>query len=221
MENFKTTTEEQLWLALDQALQGWSKSLEIGGHEPEGHGYRVAEMTMLLAQKIGLPSSEIVHMVRGALLHDIGKLAIPDTILLKPGKLDETERALVEQHPVYGKQMLEPIEFLRPAIDIPYCHHERWDGKGYPRGLTGEDIPLPARLFAIVDVWDVLSFDQPYREAWPQEMVLDHLETAAGTHFDPDLVPEFLMIVNDVNPKDRVVARQEPAKITSVLRAMA
>lgn len=205
-------------MGLDQSLQGWSRSLELSGKEPEGHGYRVAEMSMIFAKKLGLSCDKIVDIVRGALLHDIGKLAISDEILHKTGALTASERALVEQHPTLAKNLLEPIEILRSAIDIPYCHHERWDGRGYPRGLAGEEIPLAARLFAIVDVWDVLSYDQPYRDAWPSEQVLEHIAAGAGTHFDPELVEQFLVLVADLDPKTVAIATDEPAQIVSTLR---
>jgi len=218
MNRLATAREERLWMGLDQSLQGWSRSLELGGKEPEGHGYRVAEMSMLFAKKLGLPSEQIVDIVRGALLHDIGKLAIPDEILHKNGPLTPAERALVEQHPTLAKNLLEPIEILQSATDIPYCHHERWDGKGYPRGLKGQEIPLAARVFAIVDVWDVLSYDQPYREAWPADQVLEHITAGKGTHFDPDLVDPFLMLVADIDPKAVAIAADDPAHIVSSLR---
>lgn len=221
MERLTTPNEEGLWMGLDQSLQGWSRSLELSGKEPEGHGYRVAEMSMIFAKKLGLTSEAIEDIVRGALLHDIGKLAIPDSILHKPGRLDPAERALIELHPILAKQLLEPIEILRGAIEIPYCHHERWDGRGYPRGLEGEEIPIAARLFAIVDVWDVLSYDQPYREAWPFDEVIAHLAAAAGSHFDPELVDPFLMVVSEISPRDIAIAREEPAEMTSALRAAA
>jgi response regulator RpfG family c-di-GMP phosphodiesterase len=135
---------------------------------------------------------EIGHVQRGALLHDIGKLGIPDSILHKPGPLDEQEWALMRKHPVYAYEWLSPIAYLQPALDIPYCHHEKWDGSGYPRGLKGEEIPLAARIFALVDVWDALRSDRPYRSAWPEEKVRDHIRSQSGSHFDPSLVELFL-----------------------------
>lgn len=186
---------EDLWYGLEQTVFGWSRSLEIGGREPEGHSYRVAEYSLLLARKIGLTVDQQIDIVWGAMLHDIGKFGIPDSILLKPGKLEPAERAVIEQHPSIARNMLLPIEVLRRAIDIPYCHHERWDGKGYPRGLQGEDIPLSARLFAIVDVWDSLSTDQAYRSAWQREEIIAHLMENSGKHFDPELVKEFLVLM--------------------------
>ena len=137
---------------------------------------------------------QLVHVRRGALLHDIGKMGVPDAILLKPGPLTDQEWVLMRQHPRLAYEMLSPIDFLRPALDIPNAHHERWDGTGYPRRLKGEDIPLSARLFAIVDVWDALCSDRPYRRAWPEQQAREHIQSLAGTHFDPDVVTAFLQI---------------------------
>ncbi|MEW6718352.1 MAG: HD-GYP domain-containing protein, partial [Chloroflexota bacterium] len=136
-----------------------------------------------------------VHVRRGALLHDMGKLGIPDTILLKPGPLTEKEWEIMHQHPVYAYELLAPIPYLRPALDIPYCHHENWDGSGYPRKLKGEQIPLVARIFAVVDVWDALRSDRPYRKAWPEEKALAYIQEQAGKHFDPQVVEAFLRTV--------------------------
>jgi HD-GYP domain-containing protein (c-di-GMP phosphodiesterase class II) len=142
---------------------------------------------------MGMFSEEaLVHVRRGALLHDIGKMGIPDSILLKPGPLTDDEWVIMRKHPVYAYELLMPIPFLRSALDIPYCHHEKWDGTGYPRGLKGETIPLAARLFAVVDVWDALRSDRPYRPAWPEEKVRDYLHRQSGLHFDPEAVETFL-----------------------------
>jgi HD-GYP domain-containing protein (c-di-GMP phosphodiesterase class II) len=153
-------------------------------------------MTLRLAQERGVKSSELIRIRRGALLHDIGKMGIPDRILLKPGKLEGVEWEIMKQHTVYAFEMLWPIEFLRPAVDIPYCHHERWDGTGYPRQLKGDQIPLSARLFAVADVWDALTSDRPYRQAWSEKRALDHIITSSGKHFDPRVVELFLSIRN-------------------------
>jgi len=182
----------QLTLAYDATLEGWSRALDLRDRETEGHSQRVTEMTLRLARTIGMGAEELVHVRRGALLHDIGKLGIPDSILHKPGPLTEEEWAIMRKHPVYAYEMLTPIEFLGPALDIPYCHHEKWDGTGYPRGLKGEEIPLPARLFALADVWDALRSDRPYRQGWPEGKIREHIRSLAGTHFDPKVVEVFL-----------------------------
>lgn len=178
--------------AYDTTIEGWSKALDLRDHETEGHTQRVTELTMQLARAYGLKDEEIVHVRRGALLHDIGKMGIPDEILLKPGPLTEEEWVIMRQHPRYAFEMLSPIEYLRPALDIPYCHHEKWDGTGYPRGLKGEQIPMTARLFAVVDVWDALRSDRPYRRAWREEKVFEHIKSLSGTHFDPKVAELFL-----------------------------
>lgn len=200
--------DETLFMGLEQSLQAWAQSLELNGREPEGHTYRVAELTLRFARRMGIPDPEIVHMVRGALLHDVGKLAIPESILLKPGKLDPVERALVEQHPNAARQILQKVDILGPALYIPLNHHERWDGKGYPRGLTGTAIPLAARIFAIIDVWDSLSHDQAYRQAWEREDIVAHIVEGAGTQFDPELVPAFLTMME--GPTVHIAANDQP-----------
>jgi PAS domain S-box-containing protein len=181
-----------LALAYDTTLEGWAQALDLRDKETEGHSRRVTELTMELAQALGIRSAELAHIRRGALLHDIGKLGIPDSVLLKPGPLTDAEWAIMRNHPVYAYQWLANIAFLRPALEIPYCHHEKWDGSGYPRGLRGEQIPLPARIFAMVDVWDAMRSNRPYRQALPVDAVLDHIEGLAGTHFDPAVVVVFL-----------------------------
>ena len=185
----------ELTLAYDTTLEGWGKALELRDRETEGHCRNVTEMTLRLARAMGMSDAELVHIRRGALLHDIGKMGIPDSILLKPGPLTDDEWDIMRQHPVYAYQMLSPIAYLRPALDIPYCHHEKWDGSGYPRGLKGEIIPLSARIFAVVDVRDALCSDRPYRKAWPEERALAHIHEQAGKHFDPQVVETFLELV--------------------------
>lgn len=185
----------ELVQAYDATIEGWSRALDLRDHETEGHSQRVTEMTLRLAQAIGVSPDTLVHIERGALLHDIGKMGVPDCILLKPGPLDEGEWEIMRRHPQDACDMLFPITFLRPALGIPFCHHEKWDGTGYPQGLRGTDIPLAARLFALVDVWDALTSDRPYRKAWPRERVLDHLRGLAGTHFDPAIVSVFLRLL--------------------------
>ena len=153
---------------------------------------RVTENTLLLARSFGLGKDELVQIRWGALLHDIGKMGVPDNILFKPGPLTDEEWVLMKKHPSLAYELLSPIRYLRLALDIPYCHHEKWDGTGYPRGLKGEQIPLAARFFAVVDVWDALRSDRPYRAAWPEEKVLDYIQSLAGSHFDPQIVKVFL-----------------------------
>jgi HD-GYP domain-containing protein (c-di-GMP phosphodiesterase class II) len=181
----------ELALAYDTTLEGWSHALDMRDKETEGHTQRVTELTVRLARAFGMSDGELVHVRRGALLHDIGKMGIPDSILLKPGPLDDAEWALMRQHPVLAYNLLSPIPYLRPAIDVPYCHHEKWDGSGYPRGLKREQIPLCARIFTVIDVWDALRSDRPYRPAWPEQKVRDHIRTGSGTHFDPAVIVVF------------------------------
>jgi PAS domain S-box-containing protein/putative nucleotidyltransferase with HDIG domain len=182
----------ELSMAYEATIEGWSHALDLRDKETEGHTLRVTEMTLRLAQALNLSSTELLHIRRGALLHDIGKMGIPDHILLKPGKLTDEEVAIMRMHPTYAFQMLYPIQYLRPALDIPYCHHEKWDGSGYPRKLAGAQIPFAARIFAVVDVWDALRFDRPYRKGWSEEKVLEHIREETGTHFDPTVVEVFM-----------------------------
>ncbi len=184
-----------LTLAYDATIEGWSRALDLRDKETEGHTRRVTETTLKLAQSMGFRDEELIHVRRGALLHDIGKMGVPDRILLKPGKLTDDEWRQMRRHPELAFEMLRPIAYLRPALDIPYCHHEKWDGTGYPQGLQGERIPLAARLFAVVDVWDALSFDRPYRAAWNRQEVLDYILEQSGKHFDPKVVDIFLKLI--------------------------
>jgi PAS domain S-box-containing protein len=183
-----------LMLAYDATIEGWSQALDLRDRETEGHTQRVTEMTLLLADALGLSDEEQMHIRRGSLLHDIGKMGIPDNILLKPGPLTPDEWVVMRQHPVYAYNLLSPILFLRSALDIPYGHHEKWDGSGYPRGLKGEEIPLAARAFAIVDVWDALCSARPYRDALPEEEALTYIREQSGKHFDPRVVETFLQL---------------------------
>ena len=171
--------------------------MDLRDHETEGHSRRVTEMTLRLARAMGIGEADLVHVRRGALLHDIGKIGIPDAILLKPGRLTDEEFAIIRRHPEYAREMLAPIAFLRPALDIPYCHHEKWDGSGYPRGLKGDQIPSAARIFAAVDIWDALGSDRPYRKGLPREEVKEHIRSLAGTHLDPAVVEAFLRCLED------------------------
>ena len=176
----------------DLTLEAWAKVMEYRDRETEGHSRRLIVLSTRLALALGMPEAEMIQLQRGALLHDIGKLAIPDEILLKPGSLDESEMRLMQKHPVYARQMLADIPFMAPAVAVAYSHHERWDGLGYPDGLQGEEIPLNARLFAVIDAWDALNSERVYRHAWPPDKVKDYLRENAGTRFDPHIVEVFL-----------------------------
>jgi len=197
----------ELALAYDITLEGWSRAMDLRDRETEGHTQRVAELTVRMAQALGIGEVETINARRGALLHDMGKLGIPDEILHKPGKLNEEEWEIMKKHPTYAYDMLSPIAYLRPALDIPYCHHEKWDGTGYPRGLKGEAIPIAARIFSVADVWDALRSDRPYRKAWSDDKVRDYIREHSGDYFDPKVVEVFLRIVEPhpaVNPKTDV-----------------
>jgi putative nucleotidyltransferase with HDIG domain len=178
--------------AYDATLKGWALTLELRDKETQGHTQRVTALMEALAKKMGINGKELENIRRGSLLHDIGKMAIPDYVLLKQGDLTLTERKFMELHPDFAKDMLEKIEFLHPAIDIPYCHHEKWDGSGYPRNLRGEEIPFAARLFAVIDVWDALTSERPYRKPLHPDEVRKHILAQAGKHFDPKVVKAFL-----------------------------
>jgi len=197
LDNLQRSNAE-LALAYDTTLEGWSRALELRDQETEGHSQRVTEMTLRLARALGFSDAALAHVRRGALLHDIGKMGIPNGILLKAGPLTDEEQALMRKHPVYAYELLLPVTYLRPALDIPYCHHEKWDGTGYPRGLKGEQIPLAARLFAVVDVWDALCSDRPYRPAWPKEQVREYVREQTGKHFDPKVVERFLHLAQSL-----------------------
>jgi len=192
----------ELLAAYDQTLEGWVRALDLRDRETEGHTERVTEMSVVLAQALDITGEELLQVQRGARLHDIGKMAVPDGILLKPGQLTDDERETMARHPVFAKEMLSGVPFLRSALDIPYCHHEHWDGSGYPRHLRGEEIPSAARLFTIIDVWDALSYDRPYRRAWPRQQVIDYVRDQSGALFDPQMVEAFL----DVAPYRSVAA---------------
>lgn len=185
-------SNSELTLAYDATIEGWSHALDLRDKETEGHTQRVTEMTVKLARAFDLNGAELVHARWGALLHDIGKMGVPDGILLKSGPLTEEEWVVMKKHPTFAFEMLSPIRYLRLALDIPYCHHEKWDGTGYPRGLKGSQIPLVARIFAVVDVWDALSSDRPYRAAWTNEKVREFILASSGTHFDPQVVDVFM-----------------------------
>jgi PAS domain S-box-containing protein len=188
----------EMAIAYEATIEGWSRALDMRETEAEGHAQRIADLTMTLARIVGVRDSELQHIRRGALLHDIGKMGIPDRILLKKSKLTKKETEEIQRHPTLAYQMLQPIQYLRLAIDIPYCHHEKWDGTGYPRKLNGEEIPLAARIFAVVDVWDALTSPRPYREAWTKKKALAYIESQSGKHFDPQVVRAFLRLMNDL-----------------------
>ena len=184
-------THKKLLDAYDATIVGWSRAMDLRDKETEGHTLRVTDLAVELARRMGISEGEIVFIRRGALLHDIGKLGVPDAILHKTGALTGEEWKVMRKHPQFAYEMLYPIEYLRPALDIPYCHHEKWDGTGYPRGLKGTDIPLAARIFAIVDVWDALTSDRPYRPAWDKDQALEYIKEQSGKHFDPQVVEKF------------------------------
>jgi putative two-component system response regulator len=185
----------QLLNAYEATIEGLSHALDLRDRETEGHSRRVTELTVKLAQALNMSDQEITHMRRGALLHDMGKIGIPDSILHKTDTLTPEEWAFMRRHPEFAYQMLSPIEYLHPALEIPYSHHEKWDGSGYPRGLQGEEIPMAARLFAIADVWDALTSDRPYRPAWSSEEARIYIREQSGKHFDPQVVELFFKVL--------------------------
>ncbi len=182
--------------AFDATLEGWARALELREYESEGHTQRVCEYTLAMAKALNIDGSPVINIRRGALLHDIGMMGVHDQILLKSEPLTDEEWVLIKKHPVYAFELLASISYLRDVLDIPYCHHEKWDGTGYPRGLKGEQIPLSARLFALIDVWDALSSDRPYRKAWDEEKIKSYIIQQSGLHFDPSMVEKFLMVIN-------------------------
>jgi len=204
LNRFRKLTEErsnlerahtELMTAYDATIAGWSHALDLRDKETEGHSQRVTLLTLKLAETFGMTQEELIHIRRGALLHDIGKLGVPDSILHKPDKLSEAEWEIMRRHPQYAYDMLYPIDYLHPALSIPYCHHEKWDGTGYPRGLKGEEIPQSARLFAIADVWDALTSDRPYRPAMSEEFASNYVQEQSGKHFQPQVVELFLKMI--------------------------
>ena len=188
---------QQLLAAYDATISGWSNALDLRDKETEGHSQRVTDLSEKLARMMNVSETDLVYMRRGALLHDIGKLGIPDSILLKPDQLTSEEWDIMRKHPQYAYDMIRPIEYLHPSLDIPYCHHEKWDGTGYPRGLKGEEIPLAARIFAIMDVWDALTSDRPYRPAWDKEKAMEYIREQSGQHFDPQVLELFNKMIED------------------------
>ena len=185
----------ELTRAYDATLEGWSRVLDMRDHVTDEHTQRVADLTVALAARMGIPESGLGQIRRGALLHDIGKMAIPDAILQKPDILTEAELAIMRTHPQKAQQIISQIDYLKNALDIPYCHHEKWDGTGYPRGLKGEEIPLAARIFAVVDVYDAITSDRPYRKAWSKEKALAYIQEQSGKHFFPEAVEAFVEMI--------------------------
>ena len=189
-------SNQELITAYAATIEGWSNALDMRDQETEGHSKRVTELTLALARKLGYPEDQMENMRRGALLHDIGKMVIPDRILLKPDQLTAEESIVMREHPVYAYDFLSTIAYLRPALAIPYCHHEKWDGSGYPRGIKGVEIPLAARIFAVVDVWDALTSDRPYRPAWSKRRTVEYIRSESGKHFDPQVVNAFVELIS-------------------------
>ncbi len=196
-ENLQKSNFE-LEQAYDATIEGWSSAMDLRDRETEGHTLRVTEMALKLARLMDVGNEKLVHMRRGGLLHDIGKLGVPDHVLLKSSPLTEEEQAIMRQHPQFAYNWLAPISYLRETVEIPYCHHEKWDGTGYPRGLAGEAIPITSRIFAVTDVWDALTNDRPYRKAWPADKVIEYIRTNSGLHFDPKVVEVFLKHIDEL-----------------------
>jgi len=188
-------TQDALTKSYEATLEGWVRALDLRDNATEIHTRRVTELTLLLAKKMGVEQQELEHIRRGALLHDIGKMGIPDRILQKPGPLTDEEWGTMKKHPIYACEFLSPISYLEPALEIPCYHHEKWDGSGYPNGMMGDEIPLSARIFAVVDVWDALLSDRSYREAWAEDEAVDYIKAQADSHFDPEVVLSFLDII--------------------------
>jgi HD-GYP domain-containing protein (c-di-GMP phosphodiesterase class II) len=195
MVNNLGRTKEDLVNAYDNTLEGWAHALELRDKETEGHTQRAVNLTLQIARRMGFPEESLVDVRRGVLLHDIGKMGIPDSILLKPGPLSKEEWTIMRKHPDYAVKMLSHIEFLKPALNIPHAHHERWDGTGYPRQLKGDEIPMEARIFAVVDVWDAIRSERPYRRAISRENAIHIIQEGSGTHFDPVVVQHFLSLL--------------------------
>ncbi len=200
LKSFETLSRAnaELSLAYETTIDGWSHAMSLRDKETFDHTDRVTEITLRIARMMGMSDELLTHVRRGAILHDIGKMGIPDGILLKPHELTPEEWDVMRKHPVYAYDMLQPIAYLRPALDIPYCHHEKWNGSGYPRGLKGEQIPLAARIFSVIDVWDALRFDRPYRKRWSDKKTMEYIRSESGKSFDPQIVEIFLQMIGDV-----------------------
>jgi HD-GYP domain-containing protein (c-di-GMP phosphodiesterase class II) len=182
----------ELRVAYDEIIAGWARAMDLRDQQSEGHTQRVAALTVRVGRAMGVPEDALVHVHRGALLHDIGTILIPDAVLLKRGPLSDDEWEMVRRHPEYAHTLLSPISHLREAIDIPYCHHEKWDGTGYPRQLKGDQIPRAARIFSIVDVWDALCSERPHRTAWTRDEAREYVTDHVGKDFDPESAEVFL-----------------------------
>jgi len=187
----------ELLLAFDATIESLSRALDLRENIAPGHSSRVAENTIRLALRMGVPQDRIVHIRRGCWLHDFGKIGIPDNILKKTGSLTTEEWGEMHEHPNIAYQFLWPIVYLRPAIDIPYCHHEKWDGTGYPRGLTEDQIPFEARIFAVIDTFEILTSDRPYRLAWNEDKAIEYIMSQSGLSFDPAVVAAFMVMVGE------------------------
>lgn len=199
LENLQKANAE-LRQSYDATIEGWSQALDLRDRETEGHTRRVTDMAIGLARMMGIKEEKLVHARRGGLLHDIGKLGVPDNVLLKPGPLNEREWKIMRLHPQFAYEWLSKVPYLHEALDIPYCHHEKWDGTGYPQGLKGESIPLASRIFAIADVWDAITSDRPYRRAWSRERAIEYIRMNSGLHFDPNVVDVFLKNITVLLP---------------------
>ena len=187
----------ELALAYDATIAGWSRAMDLRDKETEGHTQRVTNLTLRLARALGIGDAQLIHIRHGALLHDIGKMGVPDNILLKPDQLTAEEWEKMMKHPGFAYEMLSSIRYLQPALDIPYCHHEKWDGSGYPRGLKGHEIPIAARIFAVADVWDAITSDRPYRKGWSKEAALEYIREQSAKYFDPEVVERFLALISN------------------------
>lgn len=196
MINSVKESKDKIIESYDSTLEGWSRALDLRSEETKGHTDRVLELMDKTSQALGIKGETLVNIRRGTLLHDIGKMGIPDSILNKSGQLTGDEWEIMQNHPTFAYEMLKDIHFLQPALTIPYCHHERWDGKGYPRGLKGEEIPIEARIFALVDVWDAITNDRVYRGAMRKEDAIKTIQDGSGSHFDPKLTKLFINVVN-------------------------
>ena len=198
-QNFMELQKSQsvLLQAYDDTLMGWANFLDLRDKETEGHTVRVLERTMRAAQRLGVREEDMEHLRRGVLLHDIGKVGVPDHILNKPGPLTDEEWIIMKKHPEYAYQMLAPIGFLKQALDVPYCHHEKWDGTGYPRNLKGKEIPFTARIFTVFDIFDALTSERIYNKSRSKEDAINYIRDNAGIIFDPDIVEVCIDVIKE------------------------